>query len=147
MCAKSNYSLKIILVLTSRLAIVSCLMEHTVDVTLNFLSRYCQPALTKGYGASYNVSTTVPGVHEVQTLLHYLSAIFDRHILREDDESQIQINNQKHRQSLSSVSSRQSSGISASDTGKVVSTYAFAFVWAFGGHLHERYACQVISMK
>ena len=123
----------------SSLGIISSLMDHTVNTTLKFLSDHCQPVLTSGYGSTNKPSKTAAGVHEVQTLLRYLSAIFDRHILREDEDSEIQMINQKQRQSVSSISSRQSSGISASDTGRVVSSFAFAFVWAFGGHLHERY--------
>ena len=119
------------------LGIISSLMDHTVDLSLKFLSEHCQPVLTSGYGSTYKPSKTAPGVYEVQTLLRYLSAIYDRHILRDDEDSQIQMISQK--QSISSVSSRQSSGILASDTGKVISSFAFAFVWAFGGHLHERY--------
>ena len=122
-----------------RLGIISCLMDHTVDSTLKFLSEHCQPALTAGYGSTNKPSKTASGVYEVQTLLRYLSAIFDRHILREDDDSAIQMINQRQRQSVSSLSSRHSSGISASDRGTVSSSFAFAFVWAFGGHLHERY--------
>ena len=114
-------------------------MDHTVDSTLRFLSENCQSVLTEGYGYSSKPSKTATGIHEVQTLLRFLSAIFDRHILREDDDSAIQLINQRQRQSVSSVSSRQSSGISASDTGRVTSSFAFAFAWAFGGHLHERY--------
>lgn len=121
------------------LGIISSLMDHTVDSSLKFLSEHCQPVLTSGYGSTNKPSKTAAGVHEVQTLLRYLSAIYDRHILREDEDSQMQMINQKQRQSVSSISSRQSSGISASDTGRVVSSFAFAFVWAFGGHLHERY--------
>ena len=114
-------------------------MDHTVDSSLKFLSEHCQPVLTSGYGSTNKPSKTAAGVYEVQTLLRYLSAIYDRHILREDEDSQIQMINQKQPQSNSSLSSRQSSGILASDTGRVVSSFAFAFVWAFGGHLHERY--------
>lgn len=110
-----------------------------MNTTLKFLSDHCQPVLTSGYGSANKPSKTAAGMHEVQTLLRYLSAIFDWHILREDEDSEIQMINQKQRQSVSSMSSRQSSGISASDTGRVVSSFAFAFVWAFGGHLHERY--------
>ena len=121
------------------LGIISSLMDHTVDSSLKFLSEHCQPVLTSGYGPTNKPSKTAAGVYEVQTLLRYLSAIYDRHILREDEDSQIQMINQKQRQSNSSLSSRQSSGILASDTGRVVSSFAFAFVWAFGGHLHERY--------
>ena len=121
------------------LGIISSLMDHAVDSSLKFLSEHCQPVLTSGYGSTNKPSKTAAGVYEVQTLLRYLSAIYDRHILREDEDSQIQMINQKQRQSNSSLSSRQSSGISASDTGRVVSSFAFAFVWAFGGHLHERY--------
>ena len=122
------------------LGIISSLMDHAVDSSLKFLSEHCQPVLTSGYGSNYKPSKTAAGVYEVQTLLRYLSAIYDRHILREDEDSQIQMINQKQRQSNSSLSSRQSSGISASDTGRVVSSFAFAFVWAFGGHLHDRYS-------
>ncbi|XP_073235787.1 dynein heavy chain domain-containing protein 1-like [Porites lutea] len=121
------------------LGIISCLMDHTVDSTLKFLSNNCQSVLTEGYGSVRKPSKTAAGIYEVQTLLRYLSAIFDRHILREDDDSTIHMM-QRQRQSVSSTSSRQSSGIPASDTGKVTSSFAFAFVWAFGGHLHERYA-------
>lgn len=121
------------------LGIISSLMDHTVDSSLKFLSEHCQPVLTSGYSSTNKPSKTAAGVYEVQTLLRYLSAIYDRHILREDEDSQIQMINQKQRQSNSSISSRQSSGILASDTGRVVSSFAFAFVWAFGGHLHERY--------
>ena len=119
------------------LGIISSLMDHTVDLSLKFLNEHCQPVLTSGYGSTYKPSKTAPGVYEVQTLLRYLSAIYDRHILRDDEDSQIQMISKK--QSISSLSSRQSSGILASDTGKVISSFAFAFVWAFGGHLHERY--------
>ena len=113
-------------------------MDHTVDSTLKFLSNNCQSVLIEGYGSVRKPSKTAAGIYEVQTLLRYLSAIFDRHILREDDDSTIHLM-QRQRQSVSSTSSRQSSGIPASDTGKVTSSFAFVFVWAFGGHLHERY--------
>lgn len=121
------------------LGIISSLVDYTVGSSLKFLSEHCQPVLTSGYGSTNKPSETAAGVYEVQTLLRYLSAIYDRHILREAEDSQMQMINQKQRQSNSSISSRQSSGISASDTGRVVSSFAFAFVWAFGGHLHERY--------
>ena len=62
-----------------------------------------------------------------------------RHILREDEDHAVQVMKQKQRTSLSSLStSRQSSGLAASDTGKVIATFAFGFIWAFGGHLHHR---------
>ena len=116
------------------------MMDHVVDSTLYFLSHHCESILTSGYSSINKPSKTATGVHEVQSLLRYLSAIYDRHILREDEDSQIQMINQRNRQtSVSSGSSRHSSGISASDTGRVISSFAFAFIWAFGGHLHERY--------
>ena len=110
-----------------------------MDSTLKFLGDHCQPILTEGYAATHAPSKTAAGIYEVQTLLGYLSAIFDRHILREDEESAMQMISLKQGQSISSISSRQSSGISASDRGRVTSSFAFAFVWSFGGHLHERY--------
>lgn len=122
-----------------RLGILSCLMDHAVDSTLKFLDEHCQTVLTEGYSPPRAPSKTASGIYEVQTLLRFLSAIFDRHILREDEDSAMQMIGLKQGQSVSSVSSRHSSGISASDSGRVTSSFAFAFVWAFGGHLHERY--------
>ncbi|XP_029192398.2 LOW QUALITY PROTEIN: dynein heavy chain domain-containing protein 1-like [Acropora millepora] len=122
------------------LGILSCLMDHAVDSTLKFLDEHCQTVLTEGYSPPRAPSKTASGIYEVQTLLRFLSAIFDRHILREDEDSAMQMIGLKQGQSVSSISSRHSSGISASDSGRVTSSFAFAFVWAFGGHLHERYA-------
>lgn len=132
--------LSILFCFVFRLGILSCLMDHTVDSTLKFLDEHCQTVLTEGYAPPRRApSKTASGIYEVQTLLRYLSAIFDRHILREDEDSAVQMIGLKQGQSVSSISSRHSSGISASDTGRVTSSFAFAFVWAFGGHLHERY--------
>ena len=116
-------------------------MDHAVDSTLKFLDEHCQTVLTEGYSPPRAPSKTASGIYEVQTLLRFLSAIFDRHILREDEDSAMQMIGLKQGQSVSSISSRHSSGISASDSGRVTSSFAFAFVWAFGGHLHERYVC------
>ncbi|EDO49396.1 predicted protein, partial [Nematostella vectensis] len=132
------------------LGIISCLMDHMVDSTLSFLSTNCRSVLTADYGVASQLSHPSSGIHEVQTLIRYMSAIFDRHILRDDEDIQVSakhlvwsLRGQLHRKGRISVagstSSRQSSGITASDTGKVISTFAFAFIWAFGGHLHERY--------
>ncbi|XP_048580282.1 dynein heavy chain domain-containing protein 1 isoform X3 [Nematostella vectensis] len=121
------------------LGIISCLMDHMVDSTLSFLSTNCRSVLTADYGVASQLSHPSSGIHEVQTLIRYMSAIFDRHILRDDEDIQVQAISKGRISNAGSTSSRQSSGITASDTGKVISTFAFAFIWAFGGHLHERY--------
>lgn len=83
------------------------------------------------------------GVHEIQRLLAILSSLFDKHILRDNDEAFDIVDQLKDQRCSLSPSSNgtesdRSSCISASDTYTVVSSFAYAFIWAFGGGLHER---------
>ena len=109
-----------------------------MDTSLNFLRDSCCSVLTADYGSVTSAPQAARGIHEVQTLLRLLSAIFDRHILREEEDARMQIVSQQTKRQSISNSSRTSSGIGASDTSKVINTFAFAYIWAFGGGLHER---------
>jgi hypothetical protein len=114
-------------------------MDHVVEATLEFLEKHCKSVLTTDYGNKTPPASPSRGIYEVQTLIRYLTALFDRHILREDEDHQVPV--MQHKGSISipgSISSRHSSGISSSDSEKVISAFAFAFVWSFGGHLHDR---------
>lgn len=116
-------------------------MDHVVDKTLDFLENHCKTILTADFGCAVSRPSPARGIYEVQSLLRYLSAIFDQHILREDDPNSQGIEQQPKGGTPSvagSSHSRHSSGITAGDTDKVIATFAFAFVWAFGGHLQDR---------
>lgn len=132
-----------------RLGIISSLMEHVVETTLVFLEQHCKTVLTADFGSTVPSPSPARGVYEVQSILRYLTVIFDRHILRgEDDSSQVVEQQQKGRISVAGSShSRHSSGITPGDTDKVISTFVFAFVWAFGGHLKDRLVDYNIQQK
>ena len=51
-------------------------MDHVVDPTLAFLDRHCCHVLSVDSRLTANKASR--GLHEVQTLLRLLSAIFDR---------------------------------------------------------------------
>jgi hypothetical protein len=83
------------------------------------------------------------GVHEIQRLLTILSSLFDKYILRDNDETLDildHLNNQQY--SRSSSSSETGSGIGSSipahDANTVISSFMYAYIWAFGGDLHEK---------
>ena len=121
------------------LGIISTILDHVTDTTLDFLKANCHSVLTTGYEPASLSPQTVRGFQEIQTFLRLLSALFNRFILREEEDAKMKVvSQQTKRLSVSSSSSRTSSGIAASDTGKVISTFAFAYIWAFGGGLHER---------
>lgn len=116
-------------------------MDHVVESTLEFLQKNCNPILTADCGNKIAPASPSRGIYEVQTLLRYLSALFDRHILREAEDHH-HLHAMQHKGSISvtgTTGSRHNSGISSSDSGKVISAFAFAFVWSFGGHINHRY--------
>lgn len=121
------------------LGILSTLLDHVADKSLSFLRDNCSSVLTTDCGTVASSPQTTRGIHEIQTLLRLLSALFDRFILREEEDARMQVVSQQNKRlSISNSSSRTSSGIAASDTSKVINTFAFAYIWAFGGGLHER---------
>lgn len=126
-------------------------MDHVVESTLDFLENSCKTVLTAEFGCALSRPSAARGMHEVQSLLRYLSAIFDRYILRQDDSSETQAIEQQQKEGRISVAgsshSRQSSGLAAGDTGKVIATFAFAFIWAFGGHLQERWVVILLILR
>lgn len=128
-----------------RLGIVSSLMEHCVEKTLTFLSTQGPSILYANYHDNQRWKMAARGVHEIQRFLAILSSLFDKHILRDNDETLDILDNLKDQRysascSSSETASGRSSSIPASDTNTVISSFAYAFIWAFGGDLHERLA-------
>ena len=78
-------------------------------------------------------------------MLTILSSLFDKYILRDNyDETLDLLDNLKNQQlsrssSSSDTGSGRSSSIPAHDANMVISSFAYAYIWAFGGDLHERY--------
>ena len=129
-----------------RLGIVSSLMEHCVEKTLTFLSTKGPSILYANYYANQRWKMAARGMHEIQRFLAILSSVFDKHILRDNDETLDILGNLKDQRfsascSSSETASGRSSSIPASDTHTVISSFAYAFIWAFGGDLHERLVC------
>ena len=84
------------------------------------------------------------GVLEIQRMLTILSALFDKYILRDNNETLDILDNLKNQQysrssSSTDTGSGRSSIIPAHDANMVVSSFVYAYIWAFGGNLHERY--------
>lgn len=109
--------------------------------TLDFLEKNCTQILYKNYNNDEMCLRGVRGVLEIQRMLTILSALFDKYILRDSIET-CDVENFTHRNSsgscaTSETGSEKSSGTITHDT--VISSFVYAYIWAFGGNLHERY--------
>lgn len=126
------------------LGIISSLMDYCVEKTLVFLSNHCTRILYTSYNDNQMCLSSARGVHEIQRMLTILSSLFDKYILRDNDETLDILDNLKNQQysrssSSSDTGSGRSSIIPAHDANMVISSFVYAYIWAFGGDLHERY--------
>jgi hypothetical protein len=120
-------------------------MDHCVETTLTFLSDHCTRILYANYNDNQTCLGSARGVYEIQRMLTILSSLFDKYVLRDNDETLDMLDhlkNQEYSKSCSSseTGSGRSSSIPAHDANTVVSSFAYAYIWAFGGDLHERYS-------
>lgn len=125
------------------LGIISSLMDHCVEKTLTFLDDHCTRILYANYNDNQLCQGSARGVHEIQRMLTILSSLFDKYILRDNDETFDILDHLKNqRYSLSCSSSETGSGRSSSipvhDASTVISSFAYSYIWAYGGDLHER---------
>ncbi|KAH9487912.1 hypothetical protein Btru_067436 [Bulinus truncatus] len=121
--------------------------------TIKFLSKSCQTALLTDVGNVCMAANEVtPGVSEVSTFLNIFSALLDRALKREEKENIVfkdESSLQGDRKTASGSTRRLNSSrlTNTSQIEAVVPNYqehlkhvfAFAYIWAFGGHLHDRY--------
>lgn len=120
-------------------------MDHCVEKTLEFLSNHCTRILYTNYSDNQMCLSSARGVYEIQRMLTILSSLFDKYILRDNyDETLDLLDNLKNQQlsrssSSSDTGSGRSSSIPAHDANMVISSFTYAYIWAFGGDLHERY--------
>lgn len=117
-------------------------MDHCVERTLSFLSDNCSRILYANFSDNQMCLSSARGMHEIQRMLSILSSLFDKYILRDNDETLDILDHLKSQQvSRSSSFSETCSGrssIPAHDANTVISSFAYAYIWAFGGDLHER---------
>ena len=134
------------------LGIISSLMDHCVEKTLTFLKDHCTRILYANYSDNQLCQDSARGVQEIQRMLAILSSLFDKYILRDNDETfdiLDHLKNQRYTNSCSSsdTGSGRSSSIPAHDANTVVSSFVYTYIWAFGGDLHERLVQIFISSK
>ena len=118
-------------------------MDHCVEESLTFISKHCTRILYANYNNNEMCLGSARGVQEIQRMLTILSSLFDKYILRENDETLDILDNLKNQQlsrssSSSETYSGRSSSIPAHDAATVISSFAYAYIWAFGGDLHEK---------
>ncbi|XP_028405416.1 dynein heavy chain domain-containing protein 1-like isoform X2 [Dendronephthya gigantea] len=124
------------------LGIISSLMDHCVEKTLTFLSGNCTRILYANFSDNQMCLSSARGMHEIQRMLVILSSLFDKYILRDNDETLDILDHLKSQQdsrssSSSETCSERSSSVPAHDANTVISSFAYAYIWAFGGDLHE----------
>uniref|UniRef100_A0A8W8M9M4 AAA+ ATPase domain-containing protein n=1 Tax=Magallana gigas TaxID=29159 RepID=A0A8W8M9M4_MAGGI len=140
-------------------AVMKIFDELVADVfppTLKFLKSDCCPALLTDVGHNTaSANEVAPGIQEVGTFLKILTVLLDRLYLREEFERRQKTMDledtgmESPRKTPSSGPSRQSvSRMTSSShlelvfpnyTENMKGMFAYAFVWSFGAHLHERY--------
>ncbi|XP_062587861.1 dynein heavy chain domain-containing protein 1-like, partial [Saccostrea cucullata] len=141
---------------TAVMRIYDELVADVFPPTLKFLKSECCPALLTDVGHDTAASNEVaPGIQEVGTFLKILTVLLDRLYLREEFERRQRTMDLEDtgidspRKSPSSSPSRQSvSRMTSSSQLEIVfpnytdnmkGMFAYAYVWSFGAHLHERY--------
>ncbi|XP_048242736.1 dynein heavy chain domain-containing protein 1-like [Haliotis rufescens] len=145
-------------VLTSAcMKILDDLVKDVFPPTVKFLASECCPALLTDVGVEkVRANQVVPGVQEVTMFLNMLKALFDKMFLREELDRRVQAELKEEdeqqggsKSSLGGAPSRQmASRMTTSShievlipgyTTIVKGMFAFAYIWSFGGSLHDRF--------
>ncbi|KAK7008742.1 dynein heavy chain domain-containing protein 1, partial [Biomphalaria glabrata] len=136
------------------LKVLDEIISDLFPATIKFLSTHCQSALLTDVGQVCTAANQVtPGISEVSAFLNIFSALLDRSLKREEKDRKHLIDD---RSSFSSTSNEDGktptrhSSSSLTNTSQIEAVipnyqehlkniFAFAYIWAFGGHLHDRY--------
>ncbi|GFR96319.1 dynein heavy chain domain-containing protein 1-like [Elysia marginata] len=141
--------------------VVDDLVHDVFPSTVKFVSTECQTALLTDVGGVTAAGNQVtPGVSEVSAFLRIFSAMLDRSLNREEIEKRLRMEEEAAQAEAQIVTeskkgdrqvppSRQMGSrlTNASQIEAVVPNYrenlmgmfAFSYIWAFGGHLHDRH--------
>ncbi|XP_076466624.1 dynein heavy chain domain-containing protein 1-like isoform X2 [Babylonia areolata] len=136
------------------LRIVEELIHEVFPPTLKFLDAECCTAMLTDVGwHARHVNTTISGVMEVTSFLKIFSALLDKVVLREELEKKnrvddVDVGPNSGRPGDGSLSRQMASRLT--DSSQIESLiphyidilkgmFAFSYIWAFGGHLHDRF--------
>ncbi|XP_072028237.1 dynein heavy chain domain-containing protein 1-like [Amphiura filiformis] len=135
------------------LEFLQSLISDTFGPTLVFITNQCSTALTADLLNTNQIRlNTVDGIQEVSSFLRIMSALCDKHFMNEElmepgDQEDPTMASLTKRLSVPDVQRRRASSVGDSLLGLrprpmtlMSSMFAFAYVWAFGGHLHNRCA-------
>ncbi|XP_077979356.1 dynein heavy chain domain-containing protein 1-like [Glandiceps talaboti] len=135
------------------LDVLTSMMEDTFAATIKFLTTECCQSLTSDvFPASHSKVTMTTGIQEVSSFMSILSSLFDKHLLREDEEDLSRTPTPTPGEkllrypssrpttvgSLSRHGSSLEDAITPSHIGQIVGMFTFAYIWGFGGNLHQR---------
>ncbi|XP_035825634.1 dynein heavy chain domain-containing protein 1 [Aplysia californica] len=141
------------------LKILDDLINDVLPSTVKFLSSECQTALLTDVGSSSaSANQVTPGVSEISAFLRIFSAMLDRSLNREEMEKKMRweeeaasmIDPPESKKGDRQVPPSRQMGsrlTNASQIESVIPNYrenlkgmfAFSYIWAFGGHLHDRF--------
>ncbi|XP_041366047.1 dynein-1-beta heavy chain, flagellar inner arm I1 complex-like isoform X2 [Gigantopelta aegis] len=144
---------------TVSIKILENLVEEVFPSTLKFLKSECCSALLTDVGmATAQANEVASGVQEVTAFLKIFTTLLDKYLLREDIEKKLKFDmlddSDKVNESKSSsgglrAPSRQiASRLTGSTNIEAVipnylslikGMFAFSYIWAFGGYLHDKY--------
>ncbi|XP_025095393.1 dynein heavy chain domain-containing protein 1-like isoform X2 [Pomacea canaliculata] len=133
--------------------ILDDLIQDVFPATIRFLQTDCCMALCTDLGiVTARVNAMISGVAEVSSFLKMFSALLDRVILREDLEKKARLDESRSHTRLGAsdgkVSRQMASRLTNSSQieafiphyiDNIKNMFAFAFIWSFGGHLHDRF--------
>ncbi|KAL8594105.1 hypothetical protein ACOMHN_000817 [Nucella lapillus] len=144
------------LLTTGSLKILDDLIQEVFPPTLKFLGGECCTALLTDTGWEWRErgGVVVGGVMEVTSFLKIFSALLDRVVLREDLERR---NRMDDGDGVTNSGDRAADGAASRQMGSRLTDvsqiefliphyidllkgmFTFAYIWAFGGHLHDRF--------
>ncbi|CAL1542047.1 unnamed protein product, partial [Lymnaea stagnalis] len=128
--------------------------EITQDVfppTIKFLTQTCQTALLTDVGGEATAANSVtPGVTETSAFISIFSALLDRVMNREEIEKKVRREGPPTSVKEDTPPQSRNIGSRLTNTSQIEAVlpnyqenlknmFAFAYIWAFGGHLHDRY--------
>ncbi|KAJ8024413.1 Dynein heavy chain domain-containing protein 1 [Holothuria leucospilota] len=131
-CSSTNFQL------------LNTLINDTLPATLDFFSQSGSTFILETDQTSSEMSKSLaPGLREISSFTRIVGALFDIYFKRDDginqdskDEKEVPESKLSATSPSLSMSSRQAS---CNTSVLISSIFVFAYVWGFGGHLHDRY--------
>ncbi|CAG5130197.1 unnamed protein product, partial [Candidula unifasciata] len=123
--------------------ILDDLISDIFPSTVKFLtSECCTALLTDLDQATVTANHVIPGLTEVSAFLHMLSAMLDKFSRRAHAGKNMKIrkdNSSSAGADSGLATSSQMESVKADWGETIKGMFAFCYIWAFGGHLHDRF--------